>query len=362
MQNNKLTVVQIIDQLNVGGAERVLVTLSNLLHKNGHSVTVLTTVTKGPLAAQLHKEIAVINLQRKWKWNPVKMLQLVRIIKAFDIVHVHSSYNLRYIYLALKLFALRKPIFFHEHFGDIETNKNVYWHQRLIYPKTILIAVSRSIEQWALQGLKMDSKRVFRLPNTVHVIQPGEVKKQDAGKVINLVLVANIRPTKNIEFALELLKELNAKNTFYLTIIGKPTELVYLQSLQQKIKQLQLTGSVNFIFDADEIQPMLHQFDVGIHTAKSESGPLVLIEYLAQGLAFVSFNTGEVVQQVKEELPEFVVDDFNTTSWIEKIGFLLDAKNSLSIRDKMQKTFKANFSEEEYYKRCMNIYNEGLKL
>ncbi|HRH47831.1 MAG TPA: glycosyltransferase family 4 protein [Panacibacter sp.] len=362
MQNKKLTVVQIIDQLNVGGAERVLVTLSNLLYQNGHSVTVVATVTKGPLAAQLNKEIPFIDLQRKWKWNPFTMFSLIKAIKGFDIIHVHSSYNLRYVYLASKLFALRKPIFFHEHFGDIETNKNVSWHQRLIYPKTILVAVSRSIEQWALQSLKMDSKRVFLLPNTVNVIKPGDAQNQDAANAINLVLVANIRPTKNIEFAIDLLKELNAKNLFHLTIIGKPTELVYLENLQQKIKQLQITEQVNFIFNADEIQPMLHQFDLGIHTAKSESGPLVLIEYMAQGLPFITFNTGEVVQQIKTELPELIADDFNIQSWIEKIGFLLNAKNSLSIVDKMQGVFKANFSEEEYYKRCIHIYNEGLKL
>ena len=362
MQNKKLTVVQITDQLNVGGAERVLVTLSNLLHKNGHSVTVVTTVAKGPLAAQLNAGVPVIDLQRKWKWNPIKMWQLVKTIKAFDIIHVHSSYNLRYIFLTAKLFALRKPIFFHEHFGDIETNKNVSWHQRLIYPKTILIAVSRSIEQWALHILKMESKRVFLLPNTVHVIKVNEAIKTSVDGIKKLLLVANIRPTKNIEFAIDLLKDLNATGLFHLTIIGKPTEPVYFESLQQKIKQLQLAERVNFIFDADEIQPLLHQFDLAIHTSKSESGPLVLIEYMAQGLPFITFNTGEVVQQIKSELPELITDDFNTTSWVEKTGFLLEGNNLLSIQEKMQRVFKAIYSEEEYYSRCMQIYVQGLKL
>lgn len=362
MQNRKLSVVQITDQLNVGGAERVLVTLTNLLYKNGHKVTVLTTVARGPLALQLNKKIPVIDLQRKWKWNPVKMLQLIKAIKTFDIIHVHSSYNLRYVYLASKLFGLRKPIFFHEHFGDIETIKNVSWHQRLIYPKTILIAVSRSLEQWALCNVKMDSKRVFLLPNTVKAVPPDEVKKGSASNVINLVLVANIRPAKNIEFAITLLKELNAKNLFHLTIIGKPADQVYFKKLQQKIAQLQLTAQVNLIFDTDEIQPLLHQFDLGIHTAKSESGPLVLIEYMAQGLPFITFNTGEVVQQIKTELPELIVYDFNTAAWIEKIYSLLDDNNRSSIKEKMRAVFKSCYSENAYYNRCIQIYTEGLQL
>ncbi len=362
MQNKKLTVVQIIDQLNVGGAERVLVTLSNLLYKNGHAVTVLTTVTKGPLAAQLHKEIPVIDLQRKWKWNPVKILQLVKIIKAFDIIHVHSSYNMRYVYLAAKIFGLQKPIFFQEHFGAVAGNKNATLLQRFIYPKTILIAVSDKIKTWALHTLNMDNNRVFILPNIVIAYRPGPIKKQPVKGSINLLLVSNILPGKYIEFAFELLGKLNMINNFHLTIIGKPADLIYFELLKQKINELQLTECISFIFDCSEIQPLLYKFHLAIHTSKSESGPLVLIEYMAQGLPFVSFNTGEVVQQIKTKLPELIANDFNTQSWIRKIIFLLNDENNQHISLKMQEVFATYFSEEEYYKCCINIYNEGLKL
>ncbi len=362
MQNKKLSVIQITDQLNVGGAERVLVTLSNILYKNGHQAAVLTTVAKGPLAPQLNEGIPVIDLQRKWKWNPFKMRQLVKAIKGYDIIHVHSSYNLRYVYLACKLFGLKKPIFFHEHFGDIEINSRVSWHQQVIYPKTILIAVARSIEQWALQSLKMNRESVFLLPNTVTVFNSNAAKEPKLDRIKRLLLVANIRPTKHIEFALDLLKELNINNQFHLSIIGKPTDKIYLETLQKKIKKLELAEMVNFLFDADKIQPLLHQYDLAVHTARSESGPLVLIEYLAQGLPFVTFNTGEVVQQIKAELPEFIVEDFNTSEWIEKINFLLNNENRDAIQQKMQKVFSDHYSEEEYYSRCIHIYSQGLKI
>ena len=362
MQNNKLTVVQIIDQLNVGGAERVLVTLSNLLCEKGHSVTVLTTVNKGVLVSQLNESIPVIDLQRKWKWNPFKMYQLIKAIRDFDIIHVHSSYNLRYVYLASKLFGLQKLIFFHEHFWDAALNKKVSWHQRLIYPKTILIAVSRSIEQWALQTLKMESKRVFLLPNTVNAFADKSIKKHTAQNVFRLVLVANVRSIKHIEFAIDLLRVLNTTHHFHLTIIGKPTEMNYLEMLQQKIRQLELADSINFIFDADEIQPLLYQFDLAVHTSKSESGPLVLVEYLAKQLPFITFNTGEVAQQIRAELPECIVDNFNTGTWIEKINFLLIDENRELVLQKMQQVFKAYYSAEKYYSSCIHIYNEGLKL
>src|SRR4051812_11047619 len=100
MHNRKFKVVQIIDRLHIGGAERVVVMLCNLLQQHGHSIKVITTVNSGPLAKQLHKEIKQVTLNRKWKWNPVTMRRLIGEVKDYDIIHVHSSHNLRYLYLS----------------------------------------------------------------------------------------------------------------------------------------------------------------------------------------------------------------------------------------------------------------------
>ena len=84
MENKKLRVVQIIDRLNVGGAERVLVTIANILHEHGHKVKLITTVSPGPLKQKLDKNIEHIDLGRKWKWNIITMQRLVKEIKNYD--------------------------------------------------------------------------------------------------------------------------------------------------------------------------------------------------------------------------------------------------------------------------------------
>src|SRR4051794_8408135 len=148
MQQRVYSIVQVTDQLNIGGAEQIIVMLANLLQAHGHSTAVITTVSPGPLANRLHQNIQFINLNRKWKWNPVTMYKLVKALKQFDIVHVHSSYNLRYVYLASSLFCLRKHIFYHEHYGNaINTFPNIL--QRHIYSKSVFIAVSQKLATWA---------------------------------------------------------------------------------------------------------------------------------------------------------------------------------------------------------------------
>src|SRR4051812_1632827 len=149
------SIVQVTDQLNIGGAEQIVVMLANLLQVHGHKTAVVTTVAPGPLATKLHPAVQHINIDRKWKWNPVKMYRLVKVLKQYNVVHVHSSYNLRYVFLAGRLFFLQKTIFYHEHFGDIHINTTVAWHQRWIYPKVNFIAVSRQLAEWAIDKIKL---------------------------------------------------------------------------------------------------------------------------------------------------------------------------------------------------------------
>ena len=64
---------------------------------------------------------------------------------------------------------------------------------------------------------------------------------------------------------------------------------------------------------------VMSYFKLAIHTAKSETGPLVAMEYLKSGTNFIAFNTGEVIRQIKKELPQKILYDFEMENWIRAI-------------------------------------------
>src|SRR3990170_2375531 len=114
-----MRVLQIIDKLNVGGAEKVLVDLSNLLFEQGVHVSVLSLLDRGPLSDYLHKDIPHYYLNRKWRWEYNSVFRLNKLLNDFDIVHIHSRHNLRYFVFAT-WFRIRKPkLVFHDHYGNI---------------------------------------------------------------------------------------------------------------------------------------------------------------------------------------------------------------------------------------------------
>lgn len=353
-------IVHVIDQLNIGGTENVLVTLCNVLSRHGHNVTVITTVTTGPLAAQLDKNIQLLNIARKSKWDVGAMYRLTNTLKSFDVIHVHSSYNLRYLFLAVKVFFLRKPIFFHEHFGDIEIDASVKWHHKFIYPKTIMICVSSKIYEWAAGNLHIDKRRLFVLPNIV-LKKEGLPAGKPKGGVLELLIVSNIRPTKNLEFAIELLNVLKQQQPCRLTIIGQRNDEVYYQKIISLINEYGLGDAVEMLHSISAIQPVLYNYDIAIHTAKSESGPLVLIEYLSQNMPFITYNTGETVLQIKSELPGCIVASFEVNEWVAAINNL-QATNQQALAAKLEQVYQSKFSAEAYYRQCIDIYNKGLSL
>lgn len=361
MQTKKLNVVHIIDRLNAGGAERIAITLCNLFQSKDHKVKMLTTVSEGPLMAQLNKGIEIKNLRRKWKWNPFTMYNLVKEVKKFDVIHVHSSHNLRYVFLAAKLFLLKKKIFFHEHFGN-RANEEPSLLQKVIFPKTIFIAASVNIKNWALEKLKLKRSQVFVLPNIV-IKEHTNMAKRENYITKKLVIVSNFLPVKNLEFAMDVFEQLviAEKTNFRFTIIGNVADETYFNKIKNLAVEKKIQDKISFIHNCISVQTILPEYDLGLHTSTSESGPLVLIEYLAQGLPFITYETGEVAAQIKNDLPECIMHSFNKEEWVEAIYNLLNADKD-ALQKRMNTAFEKYFSAENYYQQCIAIYEAGLNL
>ena len=357
MSDKKISVVQVIDQLNVGGAERVLINWANILLEKKQQAAVVTTVRPGVLSKELKEEVIFFDLQRKWKWNPFAMHRLVKFIKNYDVIHVHSSHNLRYVWLASKLFGLKKPIFFHEHFYF----DKISWHRRVIYPKTKMICVSGFVRDWAIQNKLSTENNSFLLRNTIvpHLIDIAPTEKKTG--TIKILMTGNIAPRKNMEFALEIMKELKNQlfEKYELTIIGSIADKKYFNYIQNKIAIDGLENQINFIHDCENVQPILNHFDLAIHPSKFETGPLVLIEYLSKSLPFVSHNTGEVPFQIKEALPGFIIENFEPEKWLTAIQDILSDDKKI-LHTKMKSVFEKFYSIDQYYETGMNIYAKGL--
>lgn len=348
-----------IDQLNVGGAERVLVDLSNILFRSGEQVEVLTLVRPGPFSKYLEKGIRVNNLDRTSRFSLTKLFRLNSFCNHFDIVHVHLRYNFRYVALAKLLFRGKYRVLLHDHFGDIENDKHIPFALKfLLKRERWFVGVSRPLVDWAIETVGLEQKYASLLANIVAKREAPTFTKDSNSDKVKLLFVANFREAKNHKFAIQLIAELKKHLSVEVCFIGQVLDPEFMGTVMDDIRNRQVEDVISVRHDCDDVQRVAGQFDLAIHTAYQESGPLVLIEYLAQGLPFVAFKTGEVAAQINSYLPFFFLADFEIQNWIARIHEVLDRRDNLG--NSMKEVYDKLYSSDAYYEKCRTIYNSML--
>jgi len=340
-----LKILQVIDQLGVGGAERVAIDVTNLLFETNVNVSFLALLTKSNQDNNLHKDIPRFYLNRASKLNLKSLFRLRSILKGFDIIHVHMRHNFRYVNLVNKLFCLNVKVILHDHYGSIQINKSVPSFLNTFLKPKYYIGVSKDLTDWAHTALGL-KKNIYLLQNTI-IKQKHQKYKNPQG----LVILGNIKPVKNQLFAIELAHHLKK----HLTIIGKIQDQKYYKLLQQKIQELDFESKITFIHDENNPQKKINDFEIGLMTSSSESGPLVLVEYLAQSLPFISYNTGAVSSILAVELPNSFVNSFEMTEWQKRLDTISD------LQIDYESLYETYFSPSNYSQQCIVIYKDILK-
>ena len=82
-------------------------------------------------------------------------------------------------------------------------------------------------------------------------------------------------------------------------VIGGVRDVAYSSQCIAEMKRLRLESEVVFAGERLNIQEWLGQFDFAVHAARSESGPLVVIEHLASGLPLICTRVGGIAQQAE---------------------------------------------------------------
>tara|TARA_B110000467_G_scaffold44508_2_gene40794 strand:+ start:3482 stop:4570 length:1089 start_codon:yes stop_codon:yes gene_type:complete len=353
-----MKVIQIIDRLEYGGAERVFVDICNLLNDNSIEVTALFTREPGPMSNELNSNIPKISLRRKFKYSIIAMLKLLKVSKDYDIIHVHSRHNLLYTLSVFLIFRFRNyPIIFHDHFGSIDINKTVpfYFKKKWFKNKFFYIGVCEELVDWAVKDVNLDYKRCQNLPNIRIIHKKNKNILPISNNKIKIIRVGNIHPVKNLEFAIYLLYEINKDLHSELTICGSLSDMKYFKKLKNIIKSLSLEDNVIFIHNETDIPSILSNYDLGISCSLSESGPLVLIEYLNSGIPFLTYKTGEVVKQISSRHPEMIMNDFEIHNWKKAFFGILETRDESSLYS-LKCTYRDLFSSEQYYNSLMEVY------
>ncbi|MBW7912620.1 MAG: glycosyltransferase family 4 protein [Taibaiella sp.] len=335
-----MKILQVIDRLEAGGAERLLISITHLLADKDVSSGVLLFNDGGALDKELDPRVEVHLLNRTNKFNLFTLYKAHRICKQYDIVHAHLRHVYAYIRMAQLLFGGKYKLLLHDHAA---ITNDVPVRMRRIFKPRYYIGVNEEQTNWAIKTIGVEQQNVFLLQNTVLAKELSSNLRPGSKKVI---LIANIRQVKNIEFAISLCRSMG----WQLDIYGNIIEQEYYDRLKELAGD---DNGINIITGVTDFSSLYRQYNLAIHCSPKETGPLVLIEYLAVGLPFIAYQTGSAADIIAAELPQLFMQNFEPEQWQQRITEIIQNED---LPRQMQQLFKMNFNPEDYINKCLQIY------
>ncbi|SEG51723.1 glycosyltransferase family 4 protein [Flavobacterium urumqiense] len=307
--NSKIRIIQIIDSLEAGGAERMAVNYANALAEQIEFSGLVVSRKEGSLINQIDEGVSYLFLNRKsvLDFKALYMLRNYVLLNRVTVVHAHStSFFLAFL---LKLVYPSIKIIWHDHYGDSEfLNKRPVSALKIILPFfNGIISVNQKLKIWAEQ--KMNFKNTIYLPNfpaeemnvTEYTVLEGVTGKR-------IVSLANLRIQKDHFLLLKVAKKLKVSHpdwTFHL--VGKDFQDDYSKQIKSLIIEHHLEKNVFLYGTQQDIKNILYQSTIAILTSQSEGLPIALLEYGWYKKAVVVTKVGEILSLIQNGKNGFVV-------------------------------------------------------
>ncbi len=192
-----MRVLQLIDSLHSGGAERVAVNIANSLVNSIDQSLLCSTREEGILRSSLNSDVKYLFLEKRSILDFKAIYKLNKFIKneKIDIIHAHStSYFLATI---IKLLNRNLKIVWHDHYGNSEflnKRKSLVLKYCSKY-FNFVFCVNNKLEKWSRGYLRIDD--VLYLPNfaVINEVKPQTNLLGKEGK--RIICLANLRPQKD---------------------------------------------------------------------------------------------------------------------------------------------------------------------
>ena len=353
-----MRVLQIIDTLHPGGAERMAVNLTNSLINRVEFSGICITREKGALFSKINPGAKKILLNKKNIFDYNAFQKLYKYIKQnrITIIHAHGS---SFFYACLiKIFAYHIKIVWHDHYGFRIKKKGNDFPVLKICSLFFngIITVNMELSHWNPENFFCS--KVIYIPNfiTNEFIFNLKGKRKEKEERINILYIANFKKPKN---HLNLLKAFKIVHDKFpgctLTLVGKQ----YGDDYETKLKSFSIKNNLqNRIIVAGEqiqVDSFLQNSEIGIISSDSEGLPMALLEYGIVGLAVVCTNVGACASVVGQNGKIVEVNNSNALA----LGIYEYLENDM-LREKDSKAFQKsiveNFTEEKIIPLLMDFY------
>lgn len=286
-----MRILQLIDTLRPGGAEKMAVNYANAIAECGHTSFLVTTREKGSFVKDLEEKVVYRFLNRKSRYDLRAILKFGRILKQNEIEIVHAHGTSWFFGAICKILYRNHKLIWHNHSGNSKNMSKLTRGFLKLFSRAFngVISVNNELHNWAKKSLII--RKCICLPNFITEFSRKKVIKNIVN--FNIVCVANLRSEKNHSLLLSATDELVKSIKLHVHFIGNDFKDDYSRYI---IREFNKREYVTYHGASKDINGLLKNMQLGILVSKYEGMPMVLLEYGVMNLPVISTDVGSCAE------------------------------------------------------------------
>lgn len=274
-----MKIVQVINQVKLGGAEKLVLLLHEKMLAAGHESYVISLA---PLNAEITGVLSLNNSPNAFA-NKSDLKKALLSLGNIDVVHSHLTQS--QFWLGLLRASFPDALFVTTEHSTSNRRREKWWgklvDKKIYQPYDQIICISNGVKDSLLSWMPQLSERAETCYNGL------DLSVQDRPRLlgksgVRLVTLGRLVEKKGIDIALRALTYLPVE--YSLTIIGDGEQKAPLQMLA---RHLQLEGRVRFAGYVEDPHSLLSESDIFLMPSRFEGFGLALVEAMAVGLPSV---------------------------------------------------------------------------
>ncbi len=358
-----------------GGTTVVVSKLAQALTQAGAEVHVYTTTANGntelnvtPNAPVMLEGVTVFYFKRLTKdhshFSPQMLRMLYRHGKKFQVIHIHSWWNIFSITAAFLLYIRKWPYIISPHgmlssytFKQASFIKKIFHYflgKRLIRA-AILHGTSKQeideIDQISPKGKRFQCANIVDLPQL-------NLPTKNTNKEFSLGFLSRVEKKKNLGLLLDVMAELDKKVILQIAGSGHKT---YIKALKNKIKQLGLEEQVIWLgwLDRRKYQ-FLQTIDLFVLPSYNENFAVAVLESLLAGTPVLLSKQVGLAGFVEQKKLGWIFDGTKEELKLKLIEAISQTKKRNWISAHASSIVFQNFDSKILAKNYLNNYQNHL--
>lgn len=306
-----MKILHIIDTLLMGGAENVLIGLTEGQKQLGHEVTIMPLVCpkKTPVRSRIEDNgVKVVPLQEKGSvYNPYLIIKIARIIGQYDIIHVHLFPALYWAALAKFISFSKVSMVYTEHSTNNKRRSNFILHHtdRLVYKygyKMVVACAEKVLESFTFAFPRI--QHVCYINNGIDTEKFRNALPYSKRELLGVddntflvTMVARFMPMKRQDTIVDALVYL--PDNIHAVFVGGNEEDNGLVRVKKMAEEKGVAQRVHFLYVRTDVPSILKTSDVVILASDYEGLSLSSIEGMAAGKPFIATNVNGLKEVVE---------------------------------------------------------------